>query len=100
MIREKVGPAVLHVYPDGSAVFQDDETTIHRAVETFNSRVDYRIQDLKMADVWPFYSYLRKYLSHRFGSTIISKLITIAFQRGVLQCCTIIITPVVFFVHP
>ena len=42
-----------------------------------------------------FYSYLKKFLSQSFGSTIILKQRSIAFQRVVLQCCTIIITPVV-----
>ena len=51
MIREKAGPAVRQVYPDGSAVFQDDGATIHRAAisldavaETFKSRVDYDLR--------------------------------------------------------
>ena len=45
MIKEKLGPAVLEVYLDGSGVFQDDGATIHsaevslRAVEeTFTSQ--------------------------------------------------------------
>ena len=42
-----------------------------------------------------FYSYLKKYLSHSFGSTIIFNAEVNSFQRVVLQCCTIIITPVV-----
>ena len=60
MIKEKAGPAVLEVYPDGSGVFQDDGATIHRAEvslraveETFTSRVDHTTQAPKMADVWP-----------------------------------------------
>ena len=59
MIREKAGPAVRQVYPDGSAVFKDDGATIRRAAisldavaETFKSRVDYRPQAPKMADIW------------------------------------------------
>ena len=31
MIREKAGPTVRQVYPDGSAVFKDDGATIRRA---------------------------------------------------------------------
>ena len=30
MIKEKVGPAVLEVYPEGNAIFQDDAASIHR----------------------------------------------------------------------
>ena len=57
LINEKAGPALLPVYPDGSAVFQDEVATIHRAAvsldavaETFNSGVDCRAQDPKRAD--------------------------------------------------
>ena len=31
MIKEKAGPAILEVYPDGLAVYQDDGAAIHRA---------------------------------------------------------------------
>ena len=30
MIKEMVGPAVLEVYPEGNAIFQDDAASIHR----------------------------------------------------------------------
>ena len=30
MIQYQVGTAVLEVYPDGQAILQDDEATIHR----------------------------------------------------------------------
>lgn len=60
MIREKVGPEVLAVYPEGDAVFQDDGATIHRAAsslaavaETFKFRLSPDDQANKMADVWP-----------------------------------------------
>ena len=60
MIKEQVGPAILEVYPDGQAIFQDDGATIHRARismdavhETFKHRVDPADQASKMADIWP-----------------------------------------------
>lgn len=60
MIREKAGPAILALYPEGDAIFQDDNATIHRSrvsltavAETFNRRLDPAIQASKMADVYP-----------------------------------------------
>ena len=40
MRKEKVGLAVLQVYPDGSAVFKDDRSTIHRAEVSFDAVAD------------------------------------------------------------
>ena len=58
MIRERVGPAVSEVYTDGTAIFQDDGASIHRAEisleavrDTFETRVNPTLQALKMADI-------------------------------------------------
>ena len=37
MIKEKVGPAVLEVYPEGNAIFQDDAASIHRTEATLQA---------------------------------------------------------------
>ena len=60
MVREKAGPAVLQLYPEGNAIWQDDGARIHRCPEvleavaaTFRYRVDPVLQAPKMADFWP-----------------------------------------------
>ena len=60
MIKEKVGPAVLEVYPEGNAIFQDDAASIHRTVaalqavfDTFRFRLENSSQAPKTADIWP-----------------------------------------------
>ena len=60
MIKEKVGPAVLEVYPEGNAIFQDDTASIHRTEtalqtvsDTFRFRLDHSSQAPKTADIWP-----------------------------------------------
>ena len=60
MVKEKALPAVLKVYPEGNAIWQDDGARIHRCPEalkaveeSFKSRIDPEIQAPKMADFWP-----------------------------------------------
>ena len=60
MVREKAGPAVLQLYPEGNAIWQDDGARIHRCPEaleavaaTFRYRVDPVLQAPKMADFLP-----------------------------------------------
>ena len=60
MILEKVGPAVLGLFPEGDAIYQDDGATIHPAAisldavrETFQERLEPDIQASTMADVFP-----------------------------------------------
>ena len=60
MIREKAGPAINALYPNGDAIFQDDNATIHRSHvsiaavdETFRFRVKPSLQASKMADIYP-----------------------------------------------
>ena len=60
MIKEKVGPAVLEVYPEGNAIFQDDAASIHRTdaalqtvSDTFHFRLEHSSQAPKTADIWP-----------------------------------------------
>ena len=51
MVKEKALPAVLKVYPEGNAIWQDDGARIHRCPEalkaveeSFKSRIDPEIQ--------------------------------------------------------
>ena len=59
LVRDYIGPAVNELYPDGSAVWQDDPATIYRcqvalsAVEVFAQRLDHKKQYPKFSDVWP-----------------------------------------------
>ena len=60
MIRERADSAVSKIYPDGTAIFQDDGASIYRAEislkavsETFKTRENPTIQPPKMADIWP-----------------------------------------------
>lgn len=60
LIRHKAGPAIDAFYPNGDCIFQDDNATIHRSrlslkavEETFENRLDPKIQASKMADIYP-----------------------------------------------
>ena len=59
MIRHLAAPAVREVYPEGDAIFQDDNATIHRAQismnavkDSFSERLDPALQASKMADIY------------------------------------------------
>ena len=56
LIRERAGPAVVHLYPENNCLQQDDPATIHRAsvsIEAVNEtlRIPHDIQAAKMADI-------------------------------------------------
>ena len=60
LVRDYAAPAVKELYPDGSAIWQDDPATIHHcrvALEAvdgeFQKRLDHTKQCPKFSNIWP-----------------------------------------------